>query len=167
MSTLVRLLQPQVAVEVGTFTGYSALEIAKALPDSRKLIPLHISVQWTSIGVEAWRAAGVGDKVELRIGPALDSLAAMPAEPHIGFAFIDADKPNYINYFEALLPRMTVGGLIAVDNVLWSGRVTDQNADDDDTVAIRAFNEHLAGDDRVETTMLPVGDGLTLCRKLA
>ena len=126
-----------------------------------------VSEEWTSIGRRAWDRAGVADRIDLRIAPAAETLAALPSEPYIDFAFIDADKGGYLTYYEELVPRLRPNGLIAVDNVLWSGRVVDPDADDADTQAIRVFNRHAADDPRTETVMLPIADGLTLARKRA
>jgi caffeoyl-CoA O-methyltransferase len=124
-----------------------------------------VSDEWTSVGRRYWSKAGVDDRIELRIAPALDTLRALPRDETIDFAFIDADKPNYRNYYEELLPRLRRDGVIAVDNVLWGGAVLDEAAEDENTQAIRAFNDFVAGDDRVDTVMLPLSDGLTLLRK--
>ena len=153
------------AVEVGTFTGFSALCIARGLGPNGRLVCCDVSEEWTSVGARHWAAAGVSDRIELRIGPALDTLRAMPNDASIDLAFIDADKPNYAAYFDELLPRVRPNGVILVDNVLWSGRVVDESADDDNTRAIRAFNDKVAADDRVESVMIPLSDGLTLLRK--
>jgi caffeoyl-CoA O-methyltransferase len=162
---LARLLGVKHAVEVGTFTGYSALCIARGLADDGRLLCCDVSDEWTSIGRRYWDAAGVADRIELRIGPALETLRSLPGEETFDLAFIDADKPNYIGYYEELVPRMRVSGLIVVDNVLWSGSVVDPEANDDNVEAIRRFNDHLAADDRVEAVMLAVSDGITLARK--
>ena len=165
LTVLTRLLGARHAIEIGTFTGYSALCIARGLADDGRLICCDVSEEWTSVGRRAWESAGVADRIDLRIAPALDTLRALEADATFDLAFIDADKPNYANYYEALLPRMRVNGAILVDNVLWDGRVVQADADDENTVAIRAFNEMLAADTRVETVMLPISDGLTLARK--
>lgn len=165
MSFLVRLIGAQKAVEVGTFTGMSSLAILRGLPADGKLTCFDISEEYTSIARRYWERDGQAGKVELRIGNARENLASLPAEPDIDFVFIDADKPGYIDYWEALVPRVRRGGLIAVDNVLWSGRVVDPTETDAGTEAVRAFNDHAAADTRVEQVMLPVGDGLTLARK--
>ena len=162
---LTRVLGVTSAVEVGTFTGYSALCIARGLGPEGRLVCCDVSDEWTKIGRRHWEAAGVADRIELRLGLALDTLQALPREPTIDLAFIDADKPNYVAYYEELLPRMRVNGLFIVDNVLWSGSVVDPNANDENVQAIRRFNDHLASDDRVEKVMLPVSDGITLARK--
>jgi caffeoyl-CoA O-methyltransferase len=165
LTVLTRLLGARNAIEIGTFTGYSALSIARGLPDGGRLICCDVSEEWTSIGRKAWESAGVADRIDLRIALALDTLGALPAGETFDLAFIDADKPNYANYYEALVPRMRVNGAILVDNVLWDGRVIQADADDDNTVAIRAFNDLVAADPRVETVMLPIADGLTIARK--
>jgi caffeoyl-CoA O-methyltransferase len=153
------------AIEVGTFTGYSALAVARALPPDGRLLCLDVSEEWTSIGRRYWDEAGVGDKVELRLGPGLDTLRALPVEERFDVAFIDADKPAYLDYVDELVPRLRQGGLIMVDNTLWSGLVADPQASDDTTVAIRAFNDAVAADARLTCVVLPFGDGLTLLRK--
>jgi len=165
MALLVAATGARDIVEVGTFTGYSALCLARALPEDGRLLCLDVSEEWTSIGRRAWEKAGVDGKIELRIAPALDSLRALPETEQFDMAFIDADKPNYGGYYAELLPRVRTNGLILVDNVLWSGAVVDPGRDDENTVAIRAFNDLVAADDRVESTILAVSDGLTLIRK--
>jgi caffeoyl-CoA O-methyltransferase len=164
MTLLTRLLDARLAVEVGTFTGYSALCIARGLPADGRLVCCDVSEEWTSIGRPYWEKAGVADRIDLRIAPALETLEALPEKRSIDLAFIDADKTNYQNYYEALLPRMRAGGVILVDNVLWGGSVVDETRDDEQTLAIRAFNDRIAADDRVEAVMLPISDGLTLIR---
>jgi caffeoyl-CoA O-methyltransferase len=124
-----------------------------------------VSDEWTSIGRRHWKEAGVADRIDLRIAPALETLAALAPDDIFDLAFIDADKPNYWNYFDALLPNMRAHGLVLVDNVLWGGNVINGDANDENTKAIRAFNDKVAADDRVETVMLPISDGLTICRK--
>jgi len=153
------------AVEIGTFTGYSALCLARGLPDDGKLLCCDVSEEWTAIGRRFWEKAGVAHKIELRIGPALETLRALPEEPTFDLAFVDADKSGYADYLEALLPRLHEGGLILVDNVLWGGSVVDPDNDSESTNAIRAFNDEVAADSRVECVMLPISDGLTLLRK--
>jgi predicted O-methyltransferase YrrM len=165
LTVLTRLIGARSAIEVGTFTGYSALCIARGLPADGRLTCCDVSEEWTAVGRRAWDNAGVGDRIDLRIAPALDTIAALPADTAFDLAFIDADKPNYANYFDALLPKLRTNGVILVDNVLWDGRVVQADATDENTVAIRAFNDKVAHDDRVETVMLPIADGLTLCRK--
>lgn len=165
MTLLARAIGTRYALEVGTFTGYSALCIARALPDAGRLICCDVSEEWTAIARRYWEKAGVSEKIDLRIAPALDTLRALPEQPQLDFAFIDADKPGYIAYYEEILKRLRPGGLILVDNVLWLGRVVDASANDEQTLAIRDFNNHVARDSRVECVMLPVSDGLTLLRK--
>jgi caffeoyl-CoA O-methyltransferase len=150
---------------VGTFTGLSALSIARGLAPGGQLLCCDISEEYTSVARRVWRRAGVDDRIELRIGPAAATLAALPEKAHIDLAFIDADKTGYPTYWAALVPRMVQGGLIVVDNVLRNGRVVSPGNDPDD-LAIVAFNDLVLGDDRVESVMLPVADGLTLARKL-
>ncbi|TDJ00789.1 MAG: SAM-dependent methyltransferase [Deltaproteobacteria bacterium] len=165
MTLLARAIGTRYALEVGTFTGYSALCIARGLPDTGRLICCDVSEEWTAIARRYWEKAGVSEKIDLRIAPALDTLRALPEQPQLDFAFIDADKPGYIAYYEEILKRLRPGGLILVDNVLWLGRVVDASANDEQTLAIRDFNNHVARDSRVECVMLPVSDGLTLLRK--
>jgi len=165
MTLFTRLLNVRQAVEVGTFTGYSSLAIARGLADGGRLICCDISEEFTAYARTAWERAGVADRVELRIAPALDTLKALPTTEWIDLAFIDADKSNYAHYFEALLPRLRPNGVILVDNTLWSGRLTDADNHERDTIALREFNDLVAGDDRVESVILTLGDGLTLIRK--
>ena len=165
LTLFTRLIGARNAIEIGTFTGYSALCIARGLPDDGTLMCCDVSEEWTAIGRKTWQAAGVADRIDLRIAPALDTIAALPAATSFDLAFIDADKPNYANYFDALLPRMRPNGAILVDNVLWDGNVVKDDVTDDNTLAIKAFNDKIAGDDRVDAVMLPIADGLTICRK--
>jgi caffeoyl-CoA O-methyltransferase len=165
LTLLVRLVGAANAVEVGTFTGTSAAAIAQGLAPGGRLLCCDISDEWTSIARRHWADAGLADRIELRLAPALETLGALPPDPPVDFAFIDADKPGYIGYYEALVPRLRPGGLLVADNVLWSGRVVDESADDESTRAIRAFNDHVAADERCDRVMLAVGDGITLCRK--
>jgi caffeoyl-CoA O-methyltransferase len=155
------------AIEIGTFTGYSALSIARGLGPEGRLLCLDVSEEWTAIARQHWEEAGVADRIELRIGPALDTLAALPADATFDVAFIDADKSNYANYYEALLPRMRPGGVILVDNTLWSRQVLDEGASERDTVALRAFNRMVADDPRVRCVIVPMGDGVTVIQPLA
>ncbi|MFF3733034.1 O-methyltransferase [Streptomyces sp. NPDC002476] len=164
LAFLVRLTGARHIVEVGTFTGFSALAMAHALPADGRLIACDISEEWTAYGREAWERAGVADRIDLRIAPALDTLRAMPAEPHIDLAYLDADKDNYIAYWEELVPRMRPGGLLVTDNVLFHGLVTDPRATGS-AAAIQAFNDHVAADPRMDSVMLTVSDGLSLSRK--
>jgi caffeoyl-CoA O-methyltransferase len=169
MALLVHLLSARKTLEIGVFTGYSSLAVALALPDDGRIIACDVSEEWTSIARRYWREAGVERKIDLRLGPALKTLDDLIAQGQGGrfdFAFIDADKENYINYYERALVLVRQGGLIAVDNVLWDGKVIDLSENDADTRAIRAFNESLHKDERVWLSMLPIRDGLTLaCKK--
>jgi caffeoyl-CoA O-methyltransferase len=165
MTMLTRLLGATFAVEVGTFTGYSSLCIARGLARGGRLICCDVSEEWTSIGRRHWEQAGVADRIDLRIAPAIETLRSLPKEQAVDLGFIDADKSSYRDYYEELVARLRANGVLLVDNVLWSGRVVDADANDDDTVAIRAFNDHVRADARVDVVMLPVGDGLTLVRK--
>jgi predicted O-methyltransferase YrrM len=167
MSLLVKVMGARTCLEVGTFTGYSSTAVALALPADGRLVCCDVSREWTDIARETWTEAGVADRVELRLGPAIETLDQLLAEgggDRFDFAFIDADKPNYDGYVERALRLVRPGGLIAIDNVLWSGRVADSSVDDESTVAIRSLNEKLASDERVEIAMVPIGDGLTLLR---
>lgn len=165
MALLTRLIGARRAVEVGTFTGYSALSIARGLPDDGSLLCCDVSEEWTAIARKYWERAGVDEKIDLRIAPALDTLRSLPSGEQFDLAFIDADKENYPNYYDEVLARLRPNGVILVDNTLWMGAVLDPDATDDSTKAIRAFNDMVAGDDRVESVILTVGDGLTLIRK--
>jgi predicted O-methyltransferase YrrM len=167
MALLVKLLGARRTLEIGVFTGYSALAVALALPDDGHVIGCDISTEYTDIGRKFWEKAGVAHKIDLRIAPALDTLDALIGEGHSGrfdFAFIDADKTGYAAYYERCLTLLRSGGLIAVDNTLWSGKVA-QPADDEDTAALQEFNRKLHYDERVDLSLLPLGDGLTLARK--
>jgi len=152
------------AVEIGTFTGMSALWIARALPDGGRLICFDITDRYLATAREAWEAAGVAAKIEVRIGPAAELLADLPAQP-IDLAFVDADKTGYQHYVDTVLPRLSDRGVIAVDNVLWDGHVVTDADQDPSTVALRAFNDHIASRDDVDAVMLPIGDGVTLIRR--
>jgi caffeoyl-CoA O-methyltransferase len=165
MTLVARILGARRAIEIGTFTGYSALCLARGLTDDGELICCDVSEEWTSVGRRYWEEAGVAHKIDLRIAPAIETLGQLPREPGFDLAFIDADKSGYIAYFEALLPLIRKGGLILVDNVLWEGAVVNPAVDDEDTLAIRTFNDLVAADSRVECVMLPIADGLTLLRK--
>lgn len=168
MGLLVRLLGARKAIEIGVFTGYSALAVARALPEDGRVIACDVSEEWTAIARRYWREAGVEHKIDLRLKPALETIEELIAAGGAGtfdFAFIDADKANYRNYFEGALKLLRRGGLIAVDNVLWSRRVLNQKDPDADTRAIQDFNRGIAADDRVDLCLLPIGDGLTLALK--
>lgn len=168
MQLLVQLLGAKKTIEVGVFTGYSALWVALGLPDDGLVIACDISEEYTSVGRRYWKQAGVDEKIDLRLGPALETLDELINSGEAGtfdFAFIDADKTNYENYYERALQLLRVGGLITIDNTLWSGKVADPNEQDPDTVAIRRLNEKLLRDERITLSMLTVGDGLTLALK--
>ena len=168
MAFLVRLTETRRALEIGTFTGYSALCVAQALPSDGRLVCCDVSEEWTSVGQRYWQSAGVSDKIDLKIGPATETLQALREDGEEGrydFAFIDADKENYLVYYENVLSLLRTGGVLLIDNVLWGGGVANPGKNDDDTNAIRTLNQHLHGDDRVLLSMLPVGDGLTLVMK--
>ena len=165
MTLLARAIGARRAIEVGTFTGYSSLCIARGLPADGRLIACDVSTDWTATARRHWEKAGVSEKIDLRIGPAATTLAALPADPVFDLAFIDADKPNYLVYYELILARLRSGGLILVDNVLWMGQVVNPAANDPNTLAIRTFNDTVARDPRVDCAMLAVSDGLTLLRK--
>jgi caffeoyl-CoA O-methyltransferase len=169
-ATLLRLLVAAIgarrAVEVGTFTGLSALAVARGLPADGRLLCLDVSEEWTQVARAAWKKAGVDGKIELRIAPAAETLRGLPLEPQFDFAFIDADKKGYVTYWDEIVKRLRPGGLIAAYNVLWEGDVVRPEEQDADVVAIRQFNEMVLGDRRVESVMLAIADGLTLARKL-
>lgn len=168
MALLVNLMAARRCIEVGVFTGYSALAVALVLPEGGQIIACDVNVEWTRIARQFWEEAGVAEKIDLRIGPAIETLDALLANGGAGrfdFVFIDADKINYLNYYERALLLLQPGGLIGVDNVLWGGDVVDPTKQDDETVAIRDFNQHLKRDERVDLSMVPIGDGLTLARK--
>ena len=165
MTLLTRAVGARRAIEVGTFTGYSALCVARGLPDDGKLLCCDVSDEWTSVGRPYWEEAGVAHKIELRLGPAAETLRALPKQDLFDLAFIDADKESYPIYFEEILARLRPNGLILVDNVLWMGNVVNPEASDANTRAIRAFNEQVAADERVDCAMLPLGDGVTVLRK--
>lgn len=165
MTLLVRLMRAKNAIEVGTFTGYSALCVALGLPEDGKLICCDVNEEWTAIARRYWKKAGVADKIDLRLGPAIETLRSLANQELFDFAFIDADKENYALYFEEILRRLRPNGVILFDNVLWMGAVADRAISDPDTVALRELNERLAQDPRVEVVMLPIADGVTLARK--
>ena len=168
MQLLVKLTGARNALEIGTFTGYSALAVASALPADGRLVACDISESFTAVGRPYWEEAGVAEKIDLRIGPALeslDNLLGAGEAARFDFAFIDADKGNYDNYYERCLKLLRPGGLIAIDNVLWDGAVADPSDSSEDTRAIRALNARLKEDERVDLSLVPIGDGLTLARK--
>ena len=165
LTMLARLIDARRAVEVGTFTGYSSLCIARGLAEGGSLLCCDISTEWTQIGRRAWASAGLADRIELRIAPALDTVRALPAAADIDLVFIDADKPGYASYWAELVPRVRSGGLLLADNVLWSGEIADPGVTDANLTALRAFNDLVASDDRVDTVVLTAFDGLTIARR--
>ena len=152
-------------LEVGTFTGYSALCMARGLPDDGRLLCCDVNAAWTAIGRRYWDEAGVGHKIDLRLGPAVATLRALPAGEQFDLAFVDADKSGYPDYIAEIVPRLRRGGLILVDNTLRSGTVADPKVTDDDTAAMRRFNDAVAGDERLSSVLLPIADGLTFLQK--
>jgi predicted O-methyltransferase YrrM len=168
MTLLVKLIGAVKTLEVGVFTGYSALCTALALPAHGRVVACDVNEEWTSVARRYWAEAGVADKITLRLAPAVETLDALLSDGQAGtfdFAFIDADKPNYDNYYERALKLMRRGGLIVFDNMLWSGRVADPGVQDADTVALRALNEKLHHDERVFVSLLPIRDGVSLAVK--
>lgn len=168
MAMLVRVMNAREILEIGTFTGYSALAMALALPPDGHIVACDVSAEWTAIGRRYWREAGVAERIELRLAPAIETLETLLAdggEDRFDFAFIDADKSGYHAYYEACLKLVRPGGLIVVDNTLWDGRVADDSVQDANTCAIRAFNAALHDDVRVDLSLVPIGDGLTLARR--
>lgn len=168
MGLLVELLQPQQILEIGTFTGYSALWMAQALPEGGRLVCCDLSREWTDIGRPYWERAGVAERIDLRIAPALETLEHLlvqGASGHFDMAFIDADKTNYPHYYEYCLQLLRPGGLILFDNTLWGGSVADPQHRGEDTQALRTLNRQLHADERVSLSLVPIGDGLTLARK--
>ena len=169
MSFLVELIQAKRTLEIGVFTGYSALVVAMALSEDGIVTACDVSEEWANVGMKYWKKAQVEDKIDLRIAPALKTLDQLLSEGKQGtydFAFIDADKIEYQGYFDKSLELLRIGGLIAIDNVLWGGSVIDDSIQDSSTRAIRKFNENLSSDPRVSISMVPIGDGLTLACKL-
>ena len=166
MEMLVRAMGATRAVEIGTFTGYSALAVARGLGPGGHLLCCDVSVEWTSIARAAWERAGVADRIELRVGPGLETLRSLPPSEQFDFAFIDADKTGYAQYYEQVLARLRPGGLLLLDNMLQGGHVVGDLADDEDVSAIRSLNEVIAADPRVEVVLLPIGDGVSFVQKL-
>ena len=168
MGNLIRLIAAKKTIEVGTYTGYSAMAVALALPDDGEVVACDVSEEWTSVAKKAWEKAGIANKINLQLAPASNTLDALLAEGKEGsfdFAFIDADKTNYQIYYEQCLKLIRQRGIIVIDNVLWGGAVTDSNRNDADTEAIRELNQFIATDERVSISMIPVGDGLTVAVK--
>jgi caffeoyl-CoA O-methyltransferase len=166
LTFLARLVGARRAVEVGTFTGYSSLCIARGLTPDGTLTCCDVNEEWTSIARRYWDRAGLADRIELRLAPAVETLRSLPETEHVDLAFIDADKAGYPDYWAELVPRLRPGGVLVADNVLWSGRIVDEATDDASIQALRRFNDQVAADDRVEVMILPAFDGLTLARKL-
>ncbi|WP_432985713.1 O-methyltransferase [Dactylosporangium sp. CA-233914] len=165
MTLLTRIAGVRNAVEIGTFTGLSSIAIARGLADGGRLVCFDVSEEFTSIARRYWDRAGLADRIELRIGPAAETLHTLPAEPHLDLAFVDADKTGYLGYWEALVPRMRPGGLILVDNVLRHGHIIAPDPSDTGTLAMVEFNRHVLADPRVESILLPIADGLTIARR--
>ncbi|MFD0269778.1 O-methyltransferase [Streptomyces sp. NPDC127106] len=164
LTLLVRITGARRVVEVGTFTGYSTLALAEGLAPGGRVVTCDVSEEWTAIAREAWQAAGVADRIDLRLGPAADTVAALPYEAEIDLVFLDADKGGYRTYWDELVPRLRPGGLLLADNVLYGGNATRPDATGN-ALAIREFNAHVRADARVESVLLPIADGLTLARK--
>lgn len=168
MRFLVRLIGAKRAIEIGTFTGYSALSVALAMPEDGRLVACERRPEFPEVGIPFWQEAGVAERIDLRIGKAVETLTAMIDAGEgwtYDFAFIDGDKKNYVNYYELCLELVRGGGVIAIDNALWSGRLVDQSLDDPATRAIRTLNEKIRDDSRVDMSLLPIADGLMLARK--
>lgn len=165
LTMLVKLVHAELAVEIGVFTGYSSICIARGLAPGGRLVACDVSEEWTSIARDYWRRAGLTDRIDLRLAPAEQTLTTLPTTRGVDFAFIDADKTGYPVYYEELVPRMRPGGLIALDNVLRGGRVVDPEAQDEADIVIRRLNDTITADSRVESVMLPLRDGVTLVRK--
>ena len=166
METIVRAMGAKRAVEVGTFTGYSALAVARGLGPDGHLLCCDTSEEWTAIAREAWAKAGVADRIDLQIGPGIDTLRALPPGEQFDFAFIDADKVGYDGYYEEILARLRPGGLILLDNMLQNGRVIDPSINDESVTAIRALNDKIAADARVRVVLVPIGDGVSVVQKV-
>jgi caffeoyl-CoA O-methyltransferase len=168
MALLARLMGARRCLEIGVFTGYSSLALALALPDDGRILACDVSERWTNVARRYWAAAGVAHRIELRLATAMETLDALLAAGEAGrydFAFLDADKENYVGYYERVLQLLRPGGIVLADNTLWSGRVADPENAEATTVALRHFNEHLHRDERVDLSLVPIGDGLTLARK--
>jgi caffeoyl-CoA O-methyltransferase len=166
MEIIARAMGARRALEIGTFTGYSALAVARGMGPEGRLLCCDVSEEWTAIAKEYWERAGVSEQIELRLGPGLDTLRALPPDEQFDLAFVDADKTGYMAYYEEIVPRLRPGGLLLADNTLQGGRVLDGEADDESTVAIRLFNDHVAADPRMRAVLLPIGDGVTFLQKM-
>jgi len=162
MAMLARLLRPKTVIEIGVFTGYSALVVAQELSADATLIACDISDEWTSVGVPFWEEAGIADRIDLRIAPAAETLASLPVDTRVDLAFIDADKTGYLGYVEQLIPMMHERSVILVDNVLWDGQIVDASDQGESTVALREFNDAVMADARLDVALLPIGDGLSM-----
>lgn len=165
MTLLAQIAGAKNAVEIGSFTGYSAICVARGLQSGGSLLACDISEEWTSVAQRYWKRAGLDDIITLKLGPGLDTLRALPAEPQFDLAFVDAEKEDYVDYWEELVPRMRQGALILADNTLHHGQVVDPEANATNVQGIRAYNAHVVADDRVEQVLIPIGDGLNLARK--
>jgi caffeoyl-CoA O-methyltransferase len=165
MEMIARAMGARRAVEVGTFTGYSALAVARGMGPEGRLLCCDVSEEWTAMARTAWEEAGVADRIDLQIGPGIDTLRALPPGEQFDLAFIDADKPGYPGYYEEILQRLRPGGLILLDNMLQGGRVLDATVDDENVTAIRDLNDAIASDDRVRVVLLPIGDGVSVVQK--
>ena len=166
MTLLTQLTGALSAIEIGTFTGYSSICIARGLGDGGHLLCCDVSEDYTSVAQDYWERAGVADRIDLEVAPAIETLRALPREQTIGLAFLDADKGGYIDYWDEVVARMPSGGVLLVDNVFSGGRVVDADSDSETVAEIRRFNDHAAADDRVEVAMLPIADGVTMARRL-
>jgi len=165
MTLLAQVAGASRALEIGTFTGYSSICIARGLTTGGTVTCCDVSEEWTSVARKYWELAGLADRIRLELRPALETLKAMPASERFDLAFIDADKTGYVSYWDEVVPRIRPGGIILIDNTLSHGRVIDPASTDKDVAGIRAFNDHAAADDRVVLVLLPIGDGLTMARK--
>ena len=165
MEMIARAMGARRAVEVGTFTGYSALAVARGMGPEGRLLCCDVSEEWTAMARVAWEEAGVADRIDLQIGPGIDTLRALPPGEQFDLAFIDADKTGYPDYYEEILQRLRPGGLILLDNMLQGGRVLDASVDDESVTAIRALNDAIVGDERVRVMLLPIGDGVSVVQK--
>jgi caffeoyl-CoA O-methyltransferase len=165
LTMITRLIGARRAVEVGTFTGYSSLCIARGLAEGGSLLCCDVSAEWTALARRAWERAGLADRIELRLAPALETLRSLPTAAELDLVFIDADKPGYPQYWDELVPRVRPGGVLLADNVLWSGKIVDDSLSDENSVALRAFNDKVARDERVDVVVLAAFDGLTVARK--
>jgi caffeoyl-CoA O-methyltransferase len=165
MEIVARGMGARQAIEVGTFTGYSALAVARGMGPQGRLLCCDVNEEWTGIARDYWQKAGVADRIELRLGPALDTLRSLALEERFDLAFVDADKTGYLAYYEEIVPRLRIGGLLLADNTLQGGRVVDPDVVDESTLAIRSFNDHVAADPRVRVVLIPIGDGVTFIQK--